>query len=97
MRLCDYAHAIHDRRNNGESYYRIGASYGIKQGMVWQIEHGYKPGKRVSAILNLDPEPDLKYTRTRREHLDAIARRWGFEGWSNYETMTIRHDELLKL
>jgi hypothetical protein len=93
MRLCELAHAIQNRRNLGESYQRIGASYGIKQGMAWQIAHNYKPGKRVSALLDLEPDGGLKYTRTRRDGLNEIAQRWGFTGWSEFETYQLKSND----
>jgi hypothetical protein len=58
--------------------------------MAWQIAHGYKPGKRIAAILNLEPDADLKYTRTRRERLDEIARQNGYTGWCNYESHVLK-------
>jgi hypothetical protein len=77
---------IQKRHKNGESFRIIAASYGITKPMACQIFHGYKPGKRVSAILNLDPDPDLKYTRSRRDRLDEIASGWGYVNWCAYET-----------
>jgi len=81
--------SIQAKRKNGEIYQSIADDLHINKAMVWQIEHGYTPGKKVSSILKLDPDPELKYTRTRRERLDEIAKEWGFSSWCAYETKTI--------
>ena len=92
MNLYTVRQAIHNRHENDETYQSIADDLGITKAMAWQIEHGYKPGRRVSAILQLDPCPDLRYTRTRRERLDEIARGWGYSGWCNYESSLLHAD-----
>jgi hypothetical protein len=93
MSLTQLLLDIQNRRKLGESYNSIGRSFGIKQGMAWQIAHGYKPGKRVSAILQLEPDCNLKYTRSRREGLNEIAQRWGFASWSEFETYQLKSND----
>ena len=90
MRLCDMRQDIENRLSKGQNYQNIADVYGIKRGMAWQIAHGYKPGKRVSAILQLEPDSELQYTRSRRQRLNEIAREWGYAGWANYETETLK-------
>ena len=82
--------AIQDRHKSGEIYQSIADSFHITKAMAWQIAHGYKPGKRVSAILQLEPDSELQYTRSRRQRLNEIAREWGYAGWANYETETLK-------
>ena len=91
MLLCDLRHNIQAWHKSGESYRKIGERYGITKTMAWQIERGYRPGKKVSTILNLEPEPDLKYTRSRRERLDQFARYWGYKSWCEYETYILNY------
>jgi hypothetical protein len=93
MQLHHLRQDIQKRRSNGETYYSIARVYGINKTMVWQIEHGYVPGKKVSAILALDPGADLKYTRSRRETLNEKARGWGYENWCAYETAVIHGEK----
>ena len=90
MRIGQLCQTLQNRHKTGESYRVLGEAYGISKGMAWQIAHGYKPGKRVSAILGLDPPARLLFTRTRRARLNEIAKKWGFTGWANYETWMLR-------
>jgi hypothetical protein len=55
-----------------------------------------KPGKRVSAILNLDPDCNLKYTRSRNERLDEIAKAEGYDSWCNYSTAVLHRGMILR-
>jgi len=77
------------------TYGQIGEALGINKALVKYIEThpDYRPSKRIEAILHLDPSPDLVYTRTRRERLNAIAVSWGYESWCQFETAVIKsHD-----
>jgi len=60
--------------------------------LVFHIEthENYRPSKKIKALLKLDPEPSLVYTRTRRQKLDRIARLKGYACWSAYESAMIR-------
>jgi hypothetical protein len=80
---------IRQRHKSGESYRLIAQAFGISKAMAWQIYHGHRPGKRISAILHLDPTSTLKSTRSRRERLDRIARIWGHSSWCAYETAVL--------
>jgi hypothetical protein len=91
MRLGSLSTHIHERHENGESYETIGNDLGINKTAAWQIEHGYKPGKKLSTILKLDAEPNLNYTRSRRERLDEIARGLGYKSWSEFETYLLHN------
>ena len=93
MRLVELRQDIQNRRKSGETYQSIADDLRISKGMAWQIAHGYKPGKRVSALLDLEPDGDLKYTRTRRDGLNEIAQRWGFTGWSEFETYQLKSND----
>ena len=92
--LCDLRHNIQAWHKMGESYSAIGERYSITKAMAWQIAHGYKPGKRVSALLHLEPDCDLKYTRTRRSRLNEIAQAAGYNNWSNYESAVLHRGKL---
>jgi len=93
MDIHHIRHSIQARRKKGEIYQSIADDLNINKAMVWQIEHGYIPGKKVSEILQLDPNPELKYTRSRRERLDEIAKEWGFSSWCAYETNTLNNQK----
>lgn len=86
MRLHQLCTTMQKRHKNGESYRSLAKEFGITKPMAWQIAHGYKPGKKVTGILKLDPSSDLTYTRNRQKTLDQIAREWGFASWCAYET-----------
>ena len=90
MRLVELRQDIQNCRKSGETYYSIATVYHINKAMVWQIEHDYVPGKKVSTILQLEPDGDLQYTRTRRQRLNEIAKKWGFSSWANYETWMLK-------
>jgi len=92
MKLPDLRTNIQTRRANNETYGSIAISLGINRSMVKYIEthESYRPSRRITNILNLDPCPDLIYTRSRRERLDEIAKAWGYTCWSAYETLTLR-------
>ena len=92
--LSDLRHNIRAWHKSGESYQAIGKRYGITKSMAWQIEHGYKPGKRVSAILNLEPDCELRYSRNRRERLNEIAQAAGYDDWANYETAVLHNGKI---
>jgi len=97
MTLTQLRQDIQNRRKMGQTYRRIGERYSVSDGMVWQIAHGYKPGKRVAAILNLEPDADLKYTRNRQECLDEIARAEGYDSWCNYSTVVLHRGKIAKI
>ena len=93
MQLGLLRQEIRKKHKKGKSYRLVGVDYGINKTTAWRIERGYRPGKKVSAILQLEPDPTLKYTRTRRERLDELAQRWGFDNWSNFETWQLRSNK----
>ena len=90
MKLDKLCLDIKNRRLNGQTYQSIASHYNLTRSMVYQIERGYKPGKKISSILNLDPEPGLISTRKRREILNEIAKSWGYASWCSYETSIIK-------
>lgn len=89
MNLTDIRIQITVRRVNGETYKEIGKSLGISAPEADRIAHGKRPGKKVSAILGLDPSPALQATRRRIAKANQIARAWGFKSWSEYTTRMI--------
>jgi hypothetical protein len=94
MQLCL---DIQNSHKLGKSYQSIADDLRISKGMAWQIAHGYKPGKRVSALLNLEPDSDLRYTRNRQECLDEIARAEGYDSWCNYSTVVLHRGKIARI
>lgn len=96
MNISELRQYIRSSRESGETYRKIAGKLGIKSALVKYIENNsnYRPGKKVAAILNLDPEPGLISTRKRRERLDEIARSWGYSSWCAYETECIKPREI---
>ena len=95
MNLIELRCHIINKRENGVSYGKIGKEFCIAGSMVEYIEthENYKPSKQMISKLNLDPDPSLVYTRTRRQKLDKIARARGYACWSAYESAMIREND----
>ena len=83
---------INKRRFSGDSYSAIAADLGISKAMVRYIEThpGYRPSRRMRDLLNLAPDSNLAYTRSRREALDGLARAHGYSSWSGFETALLK-------
>jgi hypothetical protein len=86
---------VRRRHKSGESFRLIARSLGITKPMASLIYHGYKPGAKVAAILDLDPEPKLQHTRTRRARLDEIAREMGYNTWCSFESAVLHGERKL--
>lgn len=94
MRLSELHTSIR-KRHETEPYSSIAFSLGINKALVKYIETHphYRPSRRIAAILKLDPDNDLRYTRTRRERLDEIARSKGHKSWCALETHVLKEYE----
>ena len=95
MNIGTVRQEIINKRLKGETYESIACNLGINRALVFHIEthEKYKPSKKIAKILNLDPDPSLVYTRTRRQKLDKIARSRGYACWSAYESAMIKEME----
>jgi len=89
MKLNELRLNIVERRLDGETYQSIANYYGVTKSMIFQIEKGYRPGKKISAVLNLEPSEPVIQKRIRRQKLDKIAQSWGYKGWWDYGSKAI--------
>lgn len=73
------------------SYAKLARKYDVNVRYVWELlALGKIPtSKKIRNKLGIIPA-SLERTRARNHNLDEIARSWGYDGWSNYESEILK-------